>query len=256
MFYYGITSFNPNRIWTYANIPVNRLYYIIDGCGYYILNEEKHHFKKNHVYLIPQHIKVTPGFDSSVGFKHCYIDFFSSTIFNVSEVIEINIDEMKILKNIFECVTILSEDETANLTRNFEFSSYTDQYSLLILNTIQSMLNLMLNIIEKELQINTENDERIAQAIAYIDSNYTQPISITDIANHIHLDKFYFIKLFKKHMNMTPYQYLKSCRLSVTINKIRHGESLTNVVEESGYSSIYSLSKAIKKHTGVYPSQL
>ena len=258
VFYYNISYFEPNFIWKYSATPVNRLYYILGGSGFYMLGNKKHYFKKDYVYLIPQHIKITPGFDPEEGFWHCNIDFYSSTVFNVSDVVEIKSSDIKLLKPLFDCICALAKDKNINCT-SYEYKRTNpsiESSAEFTLKAIQSMLDLMLNLIENELQLNTKNDTRIAKSITYIENNYTQPISIDDIANFIHLDKFYFTKLFKKYMNMTPYQYLKCYRLSIAINKIKHGESLTNVVEDSGYSSIYSLSKAIKKHTGLSPSQL
>ena len=248
IFYYGKTSFPANYNWTFSPLPTNRLYYINEGEGFYHLKNEKYIFKNNHIYLIPQHLKITPGFNRESGFDHTFIDYFSSDTFASSEVISIWAEETTLLKTSFDTLTALILDIKQNKSSAIPDATY--------INTMHSLLDLILNIMKKSYNLSCITDERIAQAMYFIQNNHMNDITITDIANHVHLDKFYFTRLFKKNTNITPYQYLKQYRLSIGINMVMSGFSVTNAAEKSGYDSIYTFSKAIKKHTGIPPSQL
>lgn len=55
--------------------------------------------------------------------------------------------------------------------------------------------------------------EMIHNALAFIEQNYSKPISLADIANHVHFSAPYFSKIFKREMNITFTRYLTRVRI-------------------------------------------
>ena len=99
-------------------------------------------------------------------------------------------------------------------------------------------------------------NSRIVQALEFIHQNYNQQIEIEELSNRLHLDNSYFIRLFKKYMRVSPFQYLKDYRLSMAISLLKAGNKVSDVAEMVGYSSVHAFSNAVKKNMGISPSQL
>ena len=97
---------------------------------------------------------------------------------------------------------------------------------------------------------------RIHKVTAYISQHYAEKIDIGDLASLIHLDKYYFIKYFKKKTGMTPQQFLIQTRIREAKALL---ESVDLPVKEIGYmvgyaNTTYFIS-SFTKIEGVSPSQ-
>lgn len=97
-------------------------------------------------------------------------------------------------------------------------------------------------------------DEAIKNAQEYIESNYTQKISIEKLAEMFALSQRNFIRRFKKATSNTPSEYIQRVKIEAAKKEL---ESSTHNVNEIMYAVGYSDSKAFrtvfKKYTGVSP---
>ena len=97
-------------------------------------------------------------------------------------------------------------------------------------------------------------DEAVLKAQEYIESHYTEKISIDSIAHQLRLNGRSFLRRFKKATANTPLEYLQRVRVEAAK---RHFESTTKTVSEVMYSLGYNDEKAFravfKKHVGVSP---
>lgn len=90
-----------------------------------------------------------------------------------------------------------------------------------------------------------------------IDELFQLPLSIETVATEACLSEYHFFRLFKTVFGQTPHQYLNQKRLSYASHLLlRQRASVTEAAVASGFSDIYSFSKAFKKHFGVAPSSL
>ena len=93
-------------------------------------------------------------------------------------------------------------------------------------------------------------------AIAYIDQHINKRFTVQELADHVHLSRYYFTRLFKKETGHTPQEY-------VSIAKINYAKALlqtttltvAEIAETLSYSSPASFTNAFKAHSGVSPSR-
>ena len=97
---------------------------------------------------------------------------------------------------------------------------------------------------------------KIGQAIAYIEQHYAEPIGIEEIAEQLHIDTKYLIRLFRKHMDMPPYQYLSQCRIEHALTELRNGKSVADTAFSCGYQSENAFRIAFKRVMGCSPTVL
>lgn len=126
--------------------------------------------------------------------------------------------------------------------------------SLLLYSQFLSLLNLILQDAKIPSARNGKNYETIASAKRYIEHHFSEPITLTDIAEYVHLSKIYFQNIFKESVGITPHQYLINCRIENAKKLLWNSNiSMTDVAEKSGFGCQQYLNKVFKKETGMTP---
>lgn len=99
-------------------------------------------------------------------------------------------------------------------------------------------------------------DPRIKTMLEYIHSNYTSEITLKDLSETAFLSRSETIRLFKKHIGKTPFQYLLIYRLEHSVQFLMTTESsISEIAFECGFSSTsYYISK-FKTHYQRTPYQ-
>lgn len=90
----------------------------------------------------------------------------------------------------------------------------------------------------------------------YILENIGSPISIDDLAELLYCSKFYFLREFKKLMDVTPYQYLMNKRLEHAKFKLSKAEAnISDICHQLGFNDQSHFTRAFKGHYGITPGQ-
>ena len=91
----------------------------------------------------------------------------------------------------------------------------------------------------------------ILSAVKYINDHYNENISLTDVANAIHISKNYLCDLFKKEMNVTFIDYVTNLRIEKAKYLLSHSDKkMYEISEEVGYNDYAYFSQIFKRHTG------
>jgi AraC-like DNA-binding protein len=100
-------------------------------------------------------------------------------------------------------------------------------------------------------------NESIKKAIAYIRTNYRQNISIADVASQSGIGARYLRKLFARHLNLSPVNFLNRIRLNKSIELLRNTEmSVKEVCFACGFKSPQYFSAIFKQQMGITPREL
>ena len=118
------------------------------------------------------------------------------------------------------------------------------------------MVDLLYRYVEGE-HVGTvsEADATLQEILAYIDAHLTEQIRIADIATHTALSESSVSHLFKRHMQISPKQYILEKRLALAGSLIRGGMPPTLAAIRIGYDSYSNFYRLYKKHFGVSPAE-
>ncbi len=97
-------------------------------------------------------------------------------------------------------------------------------------------------------------DEAVRRACALIESAYTEKISLDDIAAGANVSKSYLLKLFRKHMGTTPYEYLLRYRITRAKELLAETtDKVGSIALAVGFNSESNFSYRFSKMTGQSP---
>lgn len=125
----------------------------------------------------------------------------------------------------------------------------------------QDMIDAIMDFFSANAQFvmnqNAHLHPEVAKALLYIHKNYSQKITLTDIAQHVGLCNEYISRLFLKEMGINLFQYISKVRM------IKAGEILQNspsvrikkVSSDVGFDNPYFFSSKFKEFYGVSPNQ-
>ena len=96
----------------------------------------------------------------------------------------------------------------------------------------------------------------IEPALRYIRDNYSQSISVEELANLCQISKHYFCRVFKTAMGNSAIEYLLAYRMMVSdILLVGTDKSVSQIAESCGFESAQYFCRCYKKHFGTSPGK-
>lgn len=98
--------------------------------------------------------------------------------------------------------------------------------------------------------------ELIRQLMIYIHGHYAEKLTVSELARAVCVSERVCYNLFQKHLNMTPMEYVTSCRIQVACRILAQSEEpITAIASACGFSSGSHFSQVFHQTTGMTPRQ-
>lgn len=125
----------------------------------------------------------------------------------------------------------------------------------------QKLLELLILKIIRKMNINLEAHQvilpikrEIRMICHYIDQNYSENLSLENLAQYMKMNKYYMAHEFKKYMHISPIQYLIKRRIKECQSLLKTSSlSVSEISEAVGFSSQSYFSQIFKKEIGMTP---
>ena len=96
----------------------------------------------------------------------------------------------------------------------------------------------------------------VKRAKKFIEDNYGDPLSVSDIAQNLRLDRTYLYRLFIKHEGISPSDYLLNVRLKAAERTLENAElSIREAAINAGFGNISYFYKRFTEKYGISPKQ-
>lgn len=107
-------------------------------------------------------------------------------------------------------------------------------------------------IFTDEMQVN----QYIRKAIAYIELNYANNITVNDLAKALAIDRSYLYRVFKNGTGMSPKEYLSTYRLNVARSLLEEtNHSIAQVALSAGFFSFSAFYRSFVQKYGQSPRE-
>ena len=85
--------------------------------------------------------------------------------------------------------------------------------------------------------------------------NLSRKITLKELADHVHLEKHYFCRLFKDSANLSPLAYFERLKMEAACSMIDQGTRGYLVAESLGFCDETYFSRRFSKVVGMTPGQ-
>lgn len=117
--------------------------------------------------------------------------------------------------------------------------------------TLQSILQALLNQIAGDDVVLEPLDHRIAEVVTYIDELEEKRVAAGQLAEQIALSESRFLHLFKNELQMTVRKYLQWKRTMDAAQKVVEGKSATEAAHAAGFTDSAHLARVFRQMFGI-----
>jgi AraC-like DNA-binding protein len=93
----------------------------------------------------------------------------------------------------------------------------------------------------------------VKRICAYIEENFADDVTLTDLAGLVHWNPFYLLRVFRSDMGLPPHAYLETVRIREGQRLLKQGLSLAQTAYQTGFSSQSHFTTTFKRLIGVTP---
>lgn len=93
----------------------------------------------------------------------------------------------------------------------------------------------------------------VQRAKTYLEDHFDQPISLSDVADHVALSPYYLLRVFHAEVGLPPHAYLQDVRVRRAQQLIENGQPLADVALSVGFSNQSHLTRRFKRIVGLTP---
>lgn len=232
-----------------------QLFYIIDGSGYMITDDNEYILKSDEVFFCP------PGYnhrfisDSNYPLRTIEVKFEICKKNLHSDLLEIqghiHIDSTEI-RNILESIVVEA------INRDFVSKDIIGVKFMLVLFKLLRMVKDKQikkdDGFDMEIKNVSDSDHTFEKTLKYIRENLDKPIELAELSRQSGLEASYLCRIFKKRYGVTPRQYINDLRINKAKELMMNsGFNITQIAEQLGFSSVHYFSKHFKEKEKISP---
>lgn len=131
---------------------------------------------------------------------------------------------------------------------------YEMQIHIILMKIWQKLYQYFTKQPEKE-KPRREHIQRLRDMVSYMEERYNQDISLKDVASHVNICRSECCRFFKKHMNMTIFEYLMFLRVQKSLPYLKAGESVTKTAGLVGFASPAYYGQIFKRYMKCTPKE-
>ena len=240
----GLPSFGP------ASKPHYLIHYVLDGKGLFRFPDKEYRLEAGYGFLIQPNELAFYQSDKDEPWSYLWVGFGGSRAGEYLGAMGLSARHPVFAcdrdQELYSIVKDMMEHNTFGVADDLRRNG--------LLGVFLSVLAGSAGVVAREEE--DRGNQYVKKAVSFIQSNYCNPIKVTDVADYVCINRSYLYTLFQNYLGMSPQQFLTTFR----ITKARELLDSTSYPIESialscGYSDALVFTKAFRTMKGMSPSQ-
>ncbi len=218
------------------------LQFVFDGIAHVTVGNTKFSVKKGEAFLLPPLVSHAYEADKVVATERAWISWsgeyasaFTQNFSVMSCPYHIRVASLSEIQKRFSCLQGLRDRSALSVT-----AIYSHFYGLISLCT-RAEPNIQTNVSDENLLVNN--------IIHWLEEHIHESISIADISNRFGYDESSIFRKFKRHVGLSPKEYIIQQRIALAKGLICQSElNLDEIATRCGYLDKNTLNKLFIRH--------
>ncbi len=225
------------------------IHYVIKGCGTYWLNNKAFHVHQGQCFLIYPHMTINYKADQNDPWEYCWVGFNGSDARLLMDAISFT-PQMPI-------ITVEQGERVHELLMNiYAKRGEAGYHAIAMTAALYQFLSFLMELTHKDYLRNTNGSDHVQQASDFVAMHYAEPITVEEIAKFVGLSRSHLYRLFREHINLSPYQYLTEFRIREACSLLKTKPLFVKEVAFAvGFDNPFNFSTVFKRYTGSTPKE-
>ncbi len=241
----GITDGTMQR-WREAIHRCNRIHVPIEGRAYYNDARSQKCLTPDSVYFLINSFARNFNLSENERYHHLYLDFQTKPPLVSREALVIDPQNDAVTRTLLDAIEAVIR--TYDAEQHWILPGNQEAFE-----QIRRLLEVLVRHLQLQYSIRMVENEKIERVIRYMEEHYAEQIQNEDIAEVLHIDSKYLIRLFGRYMDMSPYRYLTQYRIEHALIELRNGRSVADTAYACGFQSENAFRIAFKRIMGCSP---
>ena len=103
-------------------------------------------------------------------------------------------------------------------------------------------------------RVSSQDARRVSRAVRYIEAHAAEPLDLDRLASVAAASKFHFLRIFRRAVGLTPYQFLLTTRLRrAALKLLASADPVSAIAYEAGFGDLSTFNAAFRQRFGAAP---
>lgn len=249
VFNVGTQKCEPLHRWGPGVRDVYLIHYIVSGRGTYVSDQNEYKLGPGDCFLSYPHREVTYFADAEDPWEYAWVGFTGTEASLILDSTDFTQDEPYIRgtphgKEILEAIKAIFKAKGNNFSSGIKMTG--------------KLYELLSYFVEDSTTEPAHMGAKlyVQSAMDYMAENYSNPISIEEIADYVGVSRSQLFRCFQQVTGISPKEYLTQYRIKKACQLLEQTSfSMTAIANSLGFENSLYFSKAFRKGLGVSPSE-
>lgn len=246
----GCSQTEPLHSFGPASKPHYLIHYVLSGKGLFRFDDKEYRLEAGYGFLIQPNELAFYQADAKDPWSYLWVGFAGSRAEEYLNSIGLSerhpIFACERSEELYEIVKDMMEHNTFGVANDLRRNG---------------QLGVFLSVIAESAGVVARDEEDkgnqyVKKAVSFIQSNYCNPIKVTDVAEYVCINRSYLYTLFQSYLGMSPQQFLTTFRITKARELLESTSyPIESIALSCGYSDALVFTKAFHSMKGISPSR-
>ena len=223
------------------------IHHIFSGSGSYMIGEKQIRLKEGDTFILYPGVEVRYCADREKPWEYGWAGFMGT---DAASIIR-NTDFTKKIPYI-PAGKIPDRKIREGLQKIYDVKGNTYEAAVAMTGALYSFLAVFMHYHESEVP---ERDARMEKAENYIETNYSYPVTVEDVADYVGISRSHLFRSFQTYMNCSPKEFLSQYRIKQACRLLKETDlSVSAIAYSVGFENNLYFSKAFRKQKQISPT--